>query len=66
MMGNRKWVMIRPPIKKPMVAMREGNCRLAKPVMACPEVQPPAHLVPKPTRNPPAINITTTLTEPKF
>ena len=36
--------MINPPIKNPITAIREGNCKFDKPLMACPEVQPPAHL----------------------
>ena len=31
-----------PPMKKPTTAIRDGNCRADKPLMACPEVQPPA------------------------
>ena len=50
-------VMTRPPIKKPITAMSEGNCRLDNPLIACPEVQPPAHRVPNPTRNPPTTMI---------
>ena len=45
--------MTNPPIKKPITAIREGNCRSESPDIACPEVQPPAYLVPKPTKNPP-------------
>jgi len=44
--------MINPPIKNPITATKEGFCRLLNPEMAWPEVQPPAYLVPKPTRNP--------------
>src|SRR5690606_31616118 len=40
--GNNRWTIIRPPIKKPMTAIREGSCRLLRPEMAWPEVQPPA------------------------
>lgn len=49
-------VQINPPIKNPTTAIREGNCRLDNPVIACPEVHPSAYLVPNPTRNPPTIN----------
>ena len=44
-----------PPMKKPMTEIKEGNCRLLNPEMACPEVQPPAYLVPNPTKIPPTI-----------
>jgi hypothetical protein len=46
-------VLIRPPVKKPMTAMREESCRLARPAMAWPEAHPPAYLAPKPIRKPP-------------
>ena len=52
-MGNNKCVDTKPPIIKQQVAMSEGNCRFEIPMMACPDVQPFAHLVPKPTINPP-------------
>ena len=42
-----------PPIKKPITAINEGNCKLLKPDMACPEVHPPAYLAPNPTSKPP-------------
>ena len=45
--------MTRPPIKKPMTAIREGICRLLSPLMAWPDVQPPAYRVPKPISKPP-------------
>ena len=48
-----RWVMIRPPAKKPITAIKEGACRSDKPLMACPEVHPPAQREPKPTMNPP-------------
>src|SRR5690606_19302695 len=51
--GNNRWTMISPPMKKPMTAKREGSCRLLRPEMAWPEVQPPAQRAPKPTTKPP-------------
>lgn len=45
--------MARPPIKKPITAIREAGCRSLKPEMAWPEVQPPAYRVPNPTKKPP-------------
>lgn len=36
-----------------MVATNDGHCKLLSPIMECPEVQPPAYLVPNPTKNPP-------------
>ena len=36
-----------------MVATNEGHCKLDKPIIECPEVQPLAQRVPKPTKNPP-------------
>ena len=36
-----------------IVAMSDGNCIVDNPIIACPDVQPPAYRVPKPTRNPP-------------
>ncbi len=59
---NNKCVESRPPIKNPMTATRDGNWRLAKPVMAWPEVQPPAYLVPKPINIPPTISTNKDLT----
>ena len=41
-----------PPMKKLMVATNDGICKLDNPMIECPEVQPPAYLVPKPTRKP--------------
>ena len=49
--------MIKPPMKKPITATKEGFCRLLNPEMAWPEVQPPAYRVPKPTKKPAMINI---------
>ena len=57
MSGNNKWVITKPPMKKPMTAISEGNCKLESPLMALPEVQPPAQRVPKPTRKPPTTKI---------
>ena len=34
--------MSKPPMKNPITATKEGSCKLLKPVIACPEVQPPA------------------------
>ena len=45
--------MIRPPIKKPTTASNDGNCKLDRPLMAWPDVQPPAYREPKPTISPP-------------
>ena len=42
-----------PPMKKPMTAISDGHCKLLNPLMACPDVHPPAYLVPNPTRKPP-------------
>ena len=36
-----------------MVATKEGHCKSLSPIIACPEVHPPAYRVPNPTRNPP-------------
>ena len=44
-------------MKNPITAIREGICKSLKPLMACPEVQPPAYLAPNPTRKPPPIRI---------
>ena len=60
MNGKIKFAIIIPPIMKQMVATNDGHCKLDKPIMECPEVHPPAYLVPKPTRNPP----TTIMTKP--
>ncbi len=29
-------------MKNPITATKEGSCKLLKPVIACPELQPPA------------------------
>ncbi len=42
-----------PPTIKQQVATSEGHCRLEIPMMAWPDVQPPAYRVPKPTKKPP-------------
>src|SRR5436305_15070149 len=52
--GNTRLDTANPPAIKQTVATREGPCRLDNPIMACPDVQPPAYSVQKPTRNPPA------------
>ncbi len=46
-------VINRPPRKNPITAIKDGTWRLDNPLMAWPEVQPPAQRVPKPTRKPP-------------
>ncbi len=56
-MGKIKWVITKPPVKKPMTAISDGHCKSDNPLMACPEVQPPAYLLPKPTKMPPIANI---------
>jgi hypothetical protein len=48
-----KFAITIPPIIKQIVATNEGHCKLDKPIIECPEVHPPAYLVPKPTRKPP-------------
>jgi len=48
-----RWVIVKPPNIKKIVATKEGHCRLLFPMMAWPDVQPPAYLVPKPTIKPP-------------
>ena len=49
--------MMKPPTIKHIVAINDGHCRVDKPMIECPLVQPPAYRVPKPTRNPPTIII---------
>ena len=44
-------------MKNPITAIKEGNCKLDKPLMACPDVHPPAYLEPNPTINPPNAKI---------
>ena len=51
--GSIKLAMITPPSMKQQVAMSDGHCKLERPMMAWPDVQPPAYRVPKPTRKPP-------------
>ena len=58
--------MIRPPIKKPITAIKEGICRLEIPLIACPDVQPPAYLAPKPTSRPPIESVKNPLSEKIF
>jgi hypothetical protein len=53
MTGMIKFAAINPPAIKQIVATKEGHCRFDKPIIECPEVHPPAYLVPKPTRKPP-------------
>ena len=54
-MGINKWVIAKPPTIKQQVAMRDGICKLDSPMIAWPEVQPPAYRVPNPTKKPPRI-----------
>ena len=42
-----------PPAKNPITATSDETCRSANPLIACPEVHPPAYLAPNPTKNPP-------------
>jgi hypothetical protein len=42
MKGKIKLAMINPPIMKQMVATKEGHCKSDKPMIAWPEVHPPA------------------------
>lgn len=53
MNGNTTKVIKIPPIMKQMVAIKDGHCKFDNPMMACPEVHPPAYRVPNPTKNPP-------------
>ena len=53
MNGRIKLAIINPPAIKQMVANSDGHCSVDKPMMECPLVQPPAYLVPKPTKKPP-------------
>ena len=48
-----KFAIIKPPAIKQQVAISDGHCKVDKPIMAWPLVQPPAYLVPKPTVKPP-------------
>ena len=43
-------------MKKPITATSDGSCKLLRPVIACPEVQPPAYRVPNPIMNPARIS----------
>ena len=47
-----------PPTKKPITATREGSWKLASPLIAWPDVHPPAYRAPKPTKKPPPRIIT--------
>ncbi len=40
--GKINQVMIKPPTINEMVATNDGHCKLLKPMIACPLVQPPA------------------------
>ncbi len=53
MNGRMKFTITKPPIIKEIVAINEGHCKVDNPIIACPLVQPPAYLVPKPTKKPP-------------
>ena len=53
MYGRMRLAIIKPPAIKLMVAISDGHCKLLKPIIACPLVQPPAYRVPKPTKKPP-------------
>ena len=48
-----KFTITKPPIIKQIVATSDGHCNVDNPIIACPLVQPPAYLVPKPTKKPP-------------
>ena len=58
-----KFAITTPPIMKQIVATNEGHCKLESPIMECPDVQPPAYLVPKPIKKPPPIIMTNPLTD---
>src|SRR5687768_2446602 len=51
--GRKTQVIRSPPARKQPVAIIDGHWRFDIPMIECPEVQPPAYRVPKPTRNPP-------------
>ena len=44
---------MKPPTIKQMVAINDGSCKFERPIIACPEVHPPAYRVPNPTKKPP-------------
>ena len=44
---------MKPPAIKHIVAINDDHCKVLMPIIAWPDVQPPAYLVPKPTRKPP-------------
>jgi len=50
-------------MKNPITAMSEGNCKSDKPLMAWPDVQPPAYREPNPTMSPPKANTKNPLIE---
>src|SRR5262249_7157600 len=52
--GSIKLAIIIPPTIKKIVATSDDHCILDNPIIEWPEVQPPAYLVPNPTRKPPA------------
>ena len=47
--GNSSQDANRPPAKKPTTAISEGNSKFARPLMAWPDVHPPAYAEPNPT-----------------
>ena len=51
--GSKRCVMTKPPTKNPATAIKDGSCKSLSPEIAWPDVQPPAYLVPNPTRKPP-------------
>ena len=55
MKGRTQLLTMIPPKKKSAVAISDGHCKVDSPKIPCPDVQPPAYLVPKPTRKPPII-----------
>lgn len=55
MKGNKRLVIRVPPTMKQNVATKDGHCSVLIPIIACPDVQLPAYLEPKPIRNPPPI-----------
>ncbi len=55
--GSKTKVINKPPIKKPITAIKDGNCKSDNPLIACPDVQPPAYREPNPTIKPPSAKI---------
>src|SRR5437588_4557681 len=51
--GSRKTLAAAPAAKNEITEMSEAACRSASPEIPWPDVQPPAHDVPNPTRKPP-------------